>query len=185
MGGSSGPTDQVRRKQKVSFVGSDVLVTLIMKSAIFRTATPCSSTNFRRFGITYHLHLQGEREKQTRLSLPPASAGSKTTGRFEGTYRLNLQGRRISQVCKVQLPNCFCRLGESPTFRRNIFLSSRLKSKPSKAQLATCFCWFQDSPTFRSNIPPQSSGSNIKPKKKPADLGSACHLLISCLLIQQ
>jgi hypothetical protein len=86
-----------------------------VKFSLLHAAT--GSEKVRRFGETY-LHLQGGRENQARLNLPPASAGSKTARRFGGTYRHHLQGRILNQK----------------------------RSKQKQDQLATC--WFLSSLFF-------------------------------------
>jgi hypothetical protein len=46
----------------IKYVGFDVLSALVMKSIILWDMMPCSPLSFnRRFGGTYHLHLQGRR----------------------------------------------------------------------------------------------------------------------------
>jgi hypothetical protein len=48
-------------------IGFEVLTTVVMKSTIFWDITPCSPLKVnRRFGGTYHLHLQGRRISRAR-----------------------------------------------------------------------------------------------------------------------
>jgi hypothetical protein len=47
-------------EDKGIFVGFEVFTAVVMKSIIFWDMMPCSPLSFnRRFGGTYHLHLQG------------------------------------------------------------------------------------------------------------------------------
>jgi hypothetical protein len=64
---------------KTEHVGLEVLVVLVMKSAIFWDITPCSPLKVnRRFGGTYDLHHQGRKisraryQLESRLCLKPA-----------------------------------------------------------------------------------------------------------------
>jgi hypothetical protein len=45
--------------KQFSEVGFEVLTAVVMITAIFRDIAPCSPYMNRRFGGTYHLHLQG------------------------------------------------------------------------------------------------------------------------------
>jgi hypothetical protein len=40
-------------------VGYEVLTAVVMKVTVFRDIAPCSTYTNQRFGVTYHLHLQG------------------------------------------------------------------------------------------------------------------------------
>jgi hypothetical protein len=48
-------------KIKVKFVGFGVLTAVVMNVAIFWDIAPCSPYVNRRFGETYHLHIQGRK----------------------------------------------------------------------------------------------------------------------------
>jgi hypothetical protein len=53
------------------YVGFEVFTAVVMKSIVFWDMMPCSPLSFnRRFGGTYHLNLQGRRNK---FSKKPAS----------------------------------------------------------------------------------------------------------------
>jgi hypothetical protein len=57
-----------RSQVKLDFVGFEVFTAVVVKSFIFWDMTPCSPLIFnRRFGRTYHLHLQGRRISQAAL----------------------------------------------------------------------------------------------------------------------
>jgi hypothetical protein len=52
------------------YVGFEVLAAVVMKSTIFWHITSCSPLSVnRRFGGTYHLHLQGVRINRARNQL--------------------------------------------------------------------------------------------------------------------
>jgi hypothetical protein len=64
-----------------------------MKSIILCDMMPCSPLNFnRRFGGTFHHHLQGRRNKFSKTS--KQAGGKQNSACFGGTYRLHLQCRR-------------------------------------------------------------------------------------------
>jgi hypothetical protein len=49
------------RRFTIHFIGFEVLAAVVMKNSIFWDVTPCSPLKVsRRFGGTYHLHLQGQ-----------------------------------------------------------------------------------------------------------------------------
>jgi hypothetical protein len=54
---------------QLGFVGFEVFTAVVMKSIIFCDMTPCSPLSFnRRFGGTYRLHLQGRRNRFSKLT---------------------------------------------------------------------------------------------------------------------
>jgi hypothetical protein len=51
------------------YLGFEVFTTVVMKSIIFWNMMPCSPLSFnRRFGGTYRLHLQGRRNRFSKIS---------------------------------------------------------------------------------------------------------------------
>jgi hypothetical protein len=53
------------------YVGFEVFTAVVMKNIIFWDMMPCSPSNFnRRFGGTYCLHIQGQRNKFSKNQQP-------------------------------------------------------------------------------------------------------------------
>jgi hypothetical protein len=58
------PPGQIKCVCLIIPVGFEVFTAVVMKSIVFWDMTPCSPLSFnRRFGGTYHLYLQGRRNK--------------------------------------------------------------------------------------------------------------------------
>jgi hypothetical protein len=64
----------VQRTNNEIPVGFEVFTAVVMKSIIFWDITPCSLLSFNRsFGGTYHLHLQGRRNRFSKPASKQAS----------------------------------------------------------------------------------------------------------------
>jgi hypothetical protein len=111
---------------------------------------------------------------------------SETSVDFQRTTRCYIPEDSTVQV-RLGLPPASSGSERVRRFRGTyrLHLQGRRVTQASKVQLAACFCWFGETPTFWRNISPLLSGSKIKPKRKPAEAGSARRLLVSCLLILQ
>jgi hypothetical protein len=63
------PSYSRKPQHEMSYVGFEVFTAVVMKSIIFWDMTPCNPLSFnRRFGRTYRLHLQGQRNRFSKTS---------------------------------------------------------------------------------------------------------------------
>jgi hypothetical protein len=57
-------------RRSITAVGFEVFTAVVMKIVIFWDIAPCSPYMNRRFGGTYHFHLQGRKSAERRLRFP-------------------------------------------------------------------------------------------------------------------